>query len=117
MTIDRKMHLTDVIRLRTGDFLSDEWYRAVYKPLFHPRRCSVCGQVRNCMGCLIAGTTKFADRLIFGFREEYAESIMKALDLESLCEPCLRQRQAVMGVTKPTLDARPSRPRRRPYDV
>jgi hypothetical protein len=84
-----KMDLDDVVTMPNGDLFSDTWYYATYKKLFRPRRCDRCKETKDCMGAMTAGTMRFANNAIFGYRVEAAERIMRALDLKSYCEPCM----------------------------
>ena len=88
---DLRMDLPDKVLTTTGEWWSEVWYVEVFKKLFHPRACSRCREVRDCLGAFIGGTTKHVTSLIFAFPVDVADQLMVILELDALCEQCFNK--------------------------
>jgi hypothetical protein len=88
---DLKMDLPDAVTLFDGTPFSDTWYLEVWRKVFHPRKCDRCGVVKDTLGAFIGGTTKYANYLLFGYRQEIVEKMLIALRLDTYCEECFNK--------------------------
>jgi len=88
---DPRMSLPDTVTCFNGEQFSETWFQEVWKPLFSSRRCDRCKETGPVLGVFLPGTTKYATSVIFGYRLDFAEKIIKSLGLFAFCQGCFNK--------------------------
>lgn len=91
MTDDPRMSLPDEITLKSGEPWSWTWFDEVYQPMFRSRKCDRCKETKETLGVFIGGTTTFATGVIFGYKQDVCEGIIRALCMTSFCRECFNK--------------------------